>query len=199
MSDPIQEVEIAGRKLAIHGGQDVCDPVTGAALTGSWLWGSALVLADWMGRLDPSTFQGKTVVELGAGTGLPGLVAGLLGAIRVTLTDVGALLPGLRRNAEANGLDECVEVKELVWGATSPDEVGPADLVLMSDLFYDPDSMPSLAWTLRGLCRKGTILLAATETRASASDCFNVLMGEGFGMFLEHECQEYAIFTMCFH
>ena len=56
--------------------------------------------------------RGKSVIELSAGTGPPGL-----GAKRVVLTDVKALLPGMERNVEANGLGERVEVRKLVWGS----------------------------------------------------------------------------------
>ncbi|KAK9266902.1 hypothetical protein L1049_027161 [Liquidambar formosana] len=122
----IREIEIGGNKLTIHELDDVCDSVTGRALTGSWLWDSALVLSDYIstqGRLD-FDLNGKTVLELGAGAGLPGLTAALLGASRVVLTDVDSLLPGLRKNVEENGLGDRVEVKELVWGIGRVTESG---------------------------------------------------------------------------
>jgi tRNA1(Val) A37 N6-methylase TrmN6 len=43
-------------------------------------------------------------VELGAGVGLVGLALAALGA-RVTITDVGKVLPLMRRNLQANGYD----------------------------------------------------------------------------------------------
>lgn len=99
----MREIEIAGEKLVIH----EFDSVTGRALTGSWLWDSALLLSHWMvaqGQVEYN-FVRKIVLELGAGlTGLPGLTAARLGASRVILTDVEPLLPGLKKNVEANGL-----------------------------------------------------------------------------------------------
>lgn len=58
------------------------------------------------------------------------------------------------------------------------------DVVLMSDVFYDPD-MPAMAATLRGLWRDGaggggTVGWAASEVRDSMMDCMDVLREQGF-------------------
>ena len=59
-------------------------------------------------------FKGKKVLELGAGTGVVGIVLGLLGA-QVTLTDQAQLLPLLKENIELNKVQHHVTVKELNW------------------------------------------------------------------------------------
>ncbi|KAG1359143.1 hypothetical protein COCNU_08G005890 [Cocos nucifera] len=176
----VREVEILGRKLSIHERDDTNDPSTGQALTGSWLWESALYLAKWMageGRAHLD-LAGKTVLELGAGTGLPGLAAAVLGAARVVLTDVALLLPGLRANVEVNGLEGQVEVRELRWGQEEAGE--EVDVVVMSDVFFDPEEMKGLGRTLRGVWGKGTRAWAASEVRASVGDCLEELGREGF-------------------
>ncbi|KAF8660214.1 hypothetical protein HU200_057780 [Digitaria exilis] len=94
------------------------DQATGRVLTGSWLWDSSLVLVSHLADDDSARLRlrGATVVELGAGgTGLPGIAAvACLGAARCVLTDVRPLLPGLRANADANGLTAAnVDVREL--------------------------------------------------------------------------------------
>ena len=116
--DASENIDVAGRALAVVERDGAHDPATGNALTGSWLWDSAVVLATHLASADPSTLLGATVLELGAGTGLPGIAAvACFGAARCVLTDVRPLLPGLRANAEANGLTPAqADVRELRWG-----------------------------------------------------------------------------------
>ncbi|XP_022718174.1 protein-lysine methyltransferase METTL21E-like [Durio zibethinus] len=180
----VREIQVAGHNhsLIIHELDDVYDSATGRPLTGSWLWDSALVLSHWIST--HLNFQGKAVLELGAGAGLPGLTAALLGASRVLLTDVQQLLPGLLKNVEANGFKERVEVKELVWGSDeSMSEIRMSsmfDVVLMSDLFFDPEEMTRLGRTLKRICGEGTEVWAASELRPWTSECLNQLMAQGF-------------------
>ena len=179
----MRQIQVADNTLVIHELEDVCDSATGRALTGSWVWDSAIVLSNWMANQGPThfNFQDKTVLELGAGAGLPGLTAAQLGASRVILTDVSPLLPGLLKNVEANGLGERVEVRELVWGSDeSPSQIGEFDLVLMSDVFYNAEEMVCLAKTLKRVCDRGTTVLAATEVRPSTAECLSELIKEGF-------------------
>ncbi|KAJ4952265.1 hypothetical protein NE237_029097 [Protea cynaroides] len=185
----IREVEVAGETLTIHELDDVYDPATGRVLTGSWVWHSSLFLSEWManhGLLD-FDLHGRTVVELGAGAGLPGLTAALLGAKRVILTDVAQLLPGLRKNVEVNSLEDRVEVRELVWGvdesqASDDSELGNVDLVLMSDVFFGASETAALAKTLKRLCGKETMIWSASEVREWTGDSLEELRREGFGV-----------------
>jgi predicted nicotinamide N-methyase len=76
------------------------------------------------------------VIELGAGVGLAGIVAALIGA-RVTLTDRSddlEVLENLRTNCSANGVD--CHVLGLTWGEVSRESVG---------LFRGKPILPSLA------------------------------------------------------
>ncbi|KAL7164947.1 hypothetical protein ACSBR2_040775 [Camellia fascicularis] len=205
MNMGIKEFEFAGKKLVIHEFDDVYDSVTGRALTGSWTWDSAIVLSHWMitqGRLD-FDFAGKTVLELGAGTGLPGLTAAALGASRVILTDVEPLLPVLRKNVEANGLGDRVEVSRLVWGSEEElgDEVAVVDLVVMSDVFFDAEEAVALGRTLRRVCGEGTKVWAASEVRPWSGDCVNELVSQGFEVVefpsqFSGSSDEFAVFQL---
>lgn len=183
--DVTMHVVVAGHALAVVERDATHDPATGRALTGSWLWDSALVLASHLAaRVE---LRGATVLELGAGTGLPGIAAvACLGAARCVLTDVAPLLPGLRANAEVNGLDASrVDVRELRWGDQL--DMMRVDVVLMSDVFYDPLDMPAMAATLRGLWRGGiTVGWAASEVRDGVQKCMDVLREHGFDVAEVH-------------
>ncbi|GLU05473.1 hypothetical protein SLE2022_225740 [Rubroshorea leprosula] len=180
----IREIVVAGTIIVIHELDDVYDSVTGRPLTGSWVWDSALVLSKWM--FTQVDFQGKSVLEVGAGAGVPGLVAARLGASRVVLTDVKPLLPGLLKNVEANTLTDRVEVKELVWGsdesALGLSETGKFDIVLMSDVFFDPEGVEGLGRTLKMVCGDNTNIWAASELRPWTGECLNQLTTLGFGV-----------------
>ncbi|KAJ6342249.1 hypothetical protein OIU78_010223 [Salix suchowensis] len=179
----VREIDIAGQTLKIHELGDVYDSLTGRALTGSWIWDSALLLSRWLvaSQLD---LRNKSVIELGAGAGLPGLTAALLGASRVLLTDIAPLLPGLAKNVEANELEDRVEVRELVWGSDeSLSRIGESrrfDVVLMSDVFFDIEHMASLGRTLKMLSGSKTRVLAASEVRFWTGGCLNELASQGF-------------------
>ena len=67
--------------------------------------GLVLVLAAYFTADSPARYHicGATAVELGAGTGLPGIAATVyLGAAHCVLADVVALLSGLKGNTFAN-------------------------------------------------------------------------------------------------
>ncbi|KAG6537194.1 protein-lysine methyltransferase METTL21D-like [Zingiber officinale] len=171
-----REVQISGYKLIIHEGDGTVDPSTGRALTGSWLWDSAVYLAEWMAACGGAQLAGATVLEVGAGTGLPGLLAASMGAARVVLTDVGQLLEGLRASVAANGQEARVEVRELRWREAAE----AADVVLMSDVFFDAEEMEGLGRTMRTAWGAGTTGWAATEERPGVGECLEALKREGF-------------------
>ncbi|GAB0131696.1 nicotinamide N-methyltransferase [Epichloe bromicola] len=90
------------------------------------LWNGAKLVSDYLERV-PSRVRGRSVLELGAGAGLPSLVAGILGAEKVVASDFPD--PDLVANMQKN-IDECDETVEprghigrtidavgFVWGA----------------------------------------------------------------------------------
>ncbi|XP_029944883.1 histone-arginine methyltransferase METTL23 [Salarias fasciatus] len=123
---------------------------------GMYVWPSAVVLAQyvWTHREE---LRGRTVLELGAGVSLPGVVAARCGA-RVTLTDDSdwpLCLQNCRRSCEANGL-QGVGVLGLTWGEVSPDLLllPAVDVILGSDVFYEPEDFEDVLLTVSFLLRR---------------------------------------------
>ena len=93
--------------------------------TGGKVWNSARVLCDWLAdEAEPLGVRGAAVLELGAGTGLVGVVAAKLGAARVLLTDGGSesLLRLAKDNARRNvdPSSAVVRVCAYGWGPGPP-------------------------------------------------------------------------------
>ncbi|KAK2056206.1 nicotinamide N-methyltransferase [Colletotrichum caudatum] len=83
------------------------------------LWNGSRVVSDYF-EADPARVRGRTVLELGAGAGLPSLTAGILGARRVVVSDFPDvdIVQTMQKNVdEAGGLEGVVVPKGYVWGA----------------------------------------------------------------------------------
>lgn len=139
---------------------------------GMYVWPCAVVLAQflWKRRYE---LKNKSILELGAGVSLPGVLAARLGA-SVLLSD-GAHLPGClgngRRSCEANGLRD-VPVLGLSWGHVSPRllSLPPLHLILGSDVFYDPQDFESVLVTVAFLFRKNPSAQFWTTYQLRSSD-----------------------------
>ncbi|KAJ0174350.1 hypothetical protein K1T71_010496 [Dendrolimus kikuchii] len=103
-----------------------------------YTWPSAPLLA-WYLWTQRRHLRGLRVLELGCGTGLPGILAAKCGA-RVTLTDSVALPRSLRH------LSACC----LAWGLflTEVHNLRPVDLLLASDCFYEPSQFEEVLSTV---------------------------------------------------
>ncbi|ROW03215.1 hypothetical protein VSDG_01216 [Cytospora chrysosperma] len=70
-----------------HGGQTIDLHLVGYSPTEAHhLWNGSRVISDYF-ESHPAEVRGRTVLELGAGAGLPSIVAAVLGARRVVMTD----------------------------------------------------------------------------------------------------------------
>ncbi|XP_061367741.1 uncharacterized protein LOC133310769 isoform X4 [Gastrolobium bilobum] len=104
---------------------------------GLFVWPCSVVLAEYVWQ-QKKRFSGANVVELGAGTSLPGLVAAKVGA-NVTLTDDSSrleVLDNMRRVCDLNKLD--CNVLGLTWGVwdSSIFSLQPT-IILGADVLYD--------------------------------------------------------------
>ncbi|KAJ1819874.1 Protein-lysine N-methyltransferase efm6 [Coemansia sp. S610] len=135
---------------------------------GSTVWDTGLVLAKYLdhqtslGNLDLS---GKTVLELGSGTGIVGIALGRLHPqCQVILTDKKELIPLLSRNIELNSAMSNTRAQCLDWTLPTALDVVP-DLIVVSDGIWDKDLHQPLAETLARLAGSETRVLLAYETR----------------------------------
>uniref|UniRef100_A0A3Q0TAT7 EEF1A lysine methyltransferase 3 n=1 Tax=Amphilophus citrinellus TaxID=61819 RepID=A0A3Q0TAT7_AMPCI len=132
------------------------------------VWEAALHLCRYLE--DQSVeLRGKRLIELGAGTGVVGIVAARLGA-EVTLTDLPLALPQLEANVSANkpsgGWPSLPPtVLPLSWGEDHMNFSSDWDLVLCADIIYLPETYPLLVETLAHLCGKGAPAYLSSKMR----------------------------------
>ncbi|CAM9451075.1 unnamed protein product [Choristocarpus tenellus] len=97
-------------------GEELAPIFSGACWAGTVVWQAALDLCNYVSKHLRDDLPGATVVELGAGIGVPGMIARLLGA-KVVLTEQDELLSLMQRNIDANFFgDKEIRCKTLDWG-----------------------------------------------------------------------------------
>ncbi|HMR92768.1 MAG TPA: methyltransferase domain-containing protein [Chitinophagaceae bacterium] len=143
-----------------------------AALYWARIWPSAIALAHFLAR-HPQWVQGKNVLELGAGLGLPSLVAARF-ASRVCCTDLYAEAVMLvARSAKENRLEN-ITCQMLDWEALPGDLA--ADVLLLSDVNYEQDSFPRLYEMLLRFLKQGATILLTTPRRLMAKPFISQLL-----------------------
>lgn len=141
------------------------------------LWPSAICLADYV-LAHPELVLGKTVLEIGCGSGLSGLAAGLAGATEVTMTDY--LPDALSFAAEMWKLNLNEEpVTELLdW--RNPDPSLKRKLILAADVAYEARNFQPLINTFKALLPPDGMILLTEPSRLIARDFIKMLTAEGF-------------------
>lgn len=123
---------------------------------GSVIWVAGLHLLDWITASPDrkAIYHSRAVLELGAGTGFVGITLASSGAASVLLTDLPQQVPFLQLNIQANAA-HTVRASALPWGLDVPQAVmeDSWDLIVGSDIAYDPDLFEPLAATLSALLR----------------------------------------------
>lgn len=129
--------------------QQYADPHGHAARSGiscaswpyfGWLWPAAIVLAEAMNEID---VEGRLILEIGCGLGLPSLVLKRNGA-NITASDYHPLAESfLDENAALNGMSP-IDFVDLHWGEQTAD-LGRFDVIIGSDILYERGQAELLA------------------------------------------------------
>ncbi|KAG3106884.1 hypothetical protein PC129_g4765 [Phytophthora cactorum] len=172
----------AGDKFAIDGRVVYIGEVGNSGKgTGLTTWDGSVVLAKYLEHQRRSDITGSRVVELGAGTGLVGISAALLGARHVTLSDLAYVVDNLAKNvAETMKLaaiarrpiESDVSTQVLDW-FNPPTDLGDIDFLLASDVVWVEELIPPLVGTFATLLRHSTVktrILMSYQKRSIMSD-----------------------------
>ncbi|XP_069789993.1 protein N-lysine methyltransferase METTL21A isoform X1 [Narcine bancroftii] len=146
------------------------------------VWDAAIILCTYL-ELGTVQLRNRTVIELGAGTGLVGIVASLLGA-DVTITDRAVALQFLESNVRDNiphGSGSRAQVRELTWGTNLCQfEAASYDLILGADVVYLEETFPALLETLEYLSSEWTTVLLSCRIRYQRDNHFLKMLGGHF-------------------
>ncbi|XP_072947606.1 methyltransferase-like protein 22 isoform X2 [Epargyreus clarus] len=131
---------------------------TKIALVGLQVWRGAFLLGDLLIYLGlKGQLEGKSVLELGAGTGLTSFVAAMY-AKKVVCTDIdlGGILELIKLNAKYNAklLKSQFKVMPLDftdtnWAPSLANEIKAVDIVIAADVIYDDDVTAAFVATLQ--------------------------------------------------
>ncbi|KXN87965.1 hypothetical protein AN958_07975 [Leucoagaricus sp. SymC.cos] len=151
---------------------------------GGIAWPAGQILSSHLTQTYQSVTQlsNKTIVELGSGTGLVGLIAGRLDpSCEVYITDQAPLLNIMTKNVELNALAGRVKVAKLNWGEPIPSNIpSKPDVILAADCVYFEPAFPLLVQTLADLADTNTCILFCYKKRRKADKRFFSLLKKKF-------------------
>ncbi|KAG6599559.1 putative N2,N2-dimethylguanosine tRNA methyltransferase [Phytophthora cinnamomi] len=162
---------------------------------GGKLWDSCLVLTRYLAARR-ELLVGKQVVELGSGLGLVGIFCAMLGA-KVTLTDMQEVIPLLEYNIRLNfteqseggeltksaakgGVAVVPVARAHLWGEPPRDLPSQLDVLVLSDVVYDPVGYAPLVSSLEALSTTETLVLMAHRSRNPMEHQFFELLARSF-------------------
>lgn len=127
----------------------------------AFAWAGGQALARYL--LDnPQLTRGKSVLDLGSGSGLTAVAAMQAGATSALASDIDHLsLDAIALNAEANGVAVAVTSDNLL--AAPPD---PFDVVLVGDLFYERPLAEAVLAFIERAAANGALILIGDPQRS---------------------------------
>ncbi|NP_001025637.1 protein-lysine methyltransferase METTL21D [Xenopus tropicalis] len=159
------------RELELSDGSVVAIRQLSSGDVGCVVWDAAIVLSKFLESQEfklpgGQRLSGKCVLELGAGTGIVGIVAATQGA-NVIVTDLEDLQELMKINIESNShlITGSCQAKVLKWGEEVKDLVPKPDYILLADCIYYEESLEPLLKTLKDLTGIDTCILCCYEQR----------------------------------
>lgn len=121
----------------------------------------------------PTLVKDKQVLELAAGLGLPSLLAARF-ATKVTASDyIQDAVEMMRRSADYNQFTN-MQCDSLDWNSIDPQQ--KADVLLLSDINYDPNQFNALYLVLTRFIEDGSMILLSTPQRLAGRSFLLKLM-----------------------
>jgi predicted nicotinamide N-methyase len=127
----------------------------------AFAWAGGQALARYV--LDnPETVRGRSVLDLGAGSGLSAIAARLAGARGVLASDIDAMaLAALSLNARANGVAIPTTSEDLLRAPP-----GAFSVILVGDLFYERELAERVLAFMEAAAAMGTSVLIGDPKRS---------------------------------
>ena len=142
--------------------------------TGFSIWSASLVLAQWVKT--QARWADASVLELGAGCGVPGLAVAMANPPpkHVYLTDLNPqTVDNLKHNVELNNLGHASSAIRIDWEDKSTWPKESLDYVIGSDLIYQSSLVPLLVDVIIGLLKPGgTFFYVAPDNGRDGLDDF---------------------------
>ncbi|CAH3130539.1 unnamed protein product [Porites lobata] len=137
------------------------------------VWDAALVLAKYIQTDHFCSTDGlvnRRVIELGAGTGVVGLIAAASGA-HVCCTDLPTVVPLIESNRQINQhlITGSFTANSLEWGQDVSTFQPTPDIILVADCIYYEESLFPLVVTLCDLSDANTTVLICYEERTTGN------------------------------
>jgi predicted nicotinamide N-methyase len=137
------------------------------------LWPSAIALGEFLLN-HPEIITGKRVLEIGAGLGIPSLVAGSLNPASVDITDyLPEPLDYARLSWDLNHPDQKANIYKYDWRESLP---GTFDVLLASDVAYERAAFPALLKCIDSMRGTGAVLVVSEPSRHLAGEFREALM-----------------------
>jgi predicted nicotinamide N-methyase len=129
------------------------------------VWPSSIALHNLL-KKHPSLIRDKTVLELGAGVGLPALMIADI-TKSIIISDYNSKAVELLQKNIAHLQLQNVQAMQLDWN-TIPENI-TAEVVILSDVNYDPTQFETLTKLIEKFIHQGCTIILSTPQRIMAS------------------------------